>query len=330
MPMARFWTAAISAFCLASLVWLAGLKAQIGVATPSSRWVFEVTEKKRQLADATPSPRALVVAGSGALFGLDAAALSRAWGLPVLNLAVNAGLGLRYILWQAEQRARPGDAVLLPLEYALFVDDSEAPNGQIIDYALARDGDYWRSLPIWQKLRFAAGLTPDRWWQGLRRLPDAPMAAGTYGGHHIDGVGDQTGTAATDQQPIDQAAIALAPVWFYGRRGADSPGGWSALAEFAGWAKARGICLVMLPSPFLVKPDYATDPVERRFYETLPARISALGIPYIGRPSDFLYPESWFFNTEYHLLDWARARHTERIIALFGTSPFDICRKMGP
>jgi hypothetical protein len=323
--MQRFWRAAILGFVLPTAVWLAGLAAEIGVPTPSSRWVFEAYAKKTRIADATPAPRVLIVAGSSALFGLDSIALSQAWGRPVVNMAVNAGLGLPYILWQARQVARAGDMILLPLEYALFVDD-DRPNAQIVDYTLAHDAAYWHALSPWRKARFAAALAPDRWWQGLRHLDDPPITGGLYGGHHIDAAGDQTHTSPADRGPQEAAEVASSRVWDYGARGKTSRGGWPELAAFARWAQRAHVCLVAVPASFLSKPRYFDDPVERAFYDGLPARISGLGIPYLGRPFDFMYPAERFFNTDYHLQDWARHEHTQRILAIPGLSPGEVCK----
>jgi len=322
--MQRFWLAATLGFVLATIVWLAGLGAQLSVPTPTSRWVFEAYQKKTQIAAATPSPRVLIVAGSSALFGLDAVALSRAWDRPVVNMAVNAGLGLRYILWEARQISRPGDVVLLPLEYALLVDD-DRPNAQIVDYAIARDTAYWCSLSPWRKMLFAVALSPDRWWEGLRHPDDPPIADGLYGGHNIDASGDQTHTSPADRSPQEAAELASSRAWDYGLRAKNNRGGWSELAAFAKWARKSNVCLIAVPPSLLRQARYVDDPVERSFYTDLPARISALGIPYLGRPLDFMYPANWFFNTDYHLQDWARSAHTQRILDIKGLSPIALC-----
>jgi hypothetical protein len=322
--MRRFWLAAVLGFVLATIAWTAGLRAQIGVPTASSRWVFEVYDKKTRIAAATPSPRVLIVAGSGALFGLDSAALSAAWHRPVVNMAVNAGLGLRYILWRARQTARAGDVILLPLEYALFVDD-DRPNAQIVDYALARDTAYWHDLSSWRAAWFAAALAPDRWWRGLRRLDDPPITGGLYGGYHIDASGDQIHTAPSDRTPQEAAEVAASRVWDYGARARYATGGWPELAAFAEWARAARICLIAVPPALLTQSPYAGDPVERAFFDGLPARMRDLGIAYLGQPRDFMYPATWFFNTDYHLQDWARREHTTRILAIPGLSPDTLC-----
>jgi hypothetical protein len=40
-----------------------------------------------------------------------------------------------------------------------------------------------------------------------------------------------------------------------------------------------------------------------------------------------MYPADWFFNTDYHLQDWARREHTRRILAIPGLSPDSICTR---
>ncbi len=322
--MQRFWLATGLSFLLATVAWLAGLEMQIGVPTPMSRGVFEVYGKKTQIAAATPSPRILLAGGSGTLFGLDSSVLSAAWGLPVVNMAVNAGLGLRYILWQTSRTARAGDTILLPLEYALFVDD-DRPNAQIVDYAIARDTEYWHKLPFWRAVWFAAALGPDRWWRGLRHPDDRPVESGVFGGHHIGASGDQTHTAPADRTSRDAADVAASRVWDYGARDQHNQGGWAQIGDFARWARAAGVCLIAVPPALLAQPRYVDDPVERAFFDGLPARVRALGIPYFGQPRDFLYPPEWFFNTDYHLFDWARREHTQRILAIPGLSPRTIC-----
>jgi hypothetical protein len=326
--MAKYWCALALTFLSLSGLWALGLSAQLGAPTPTTRWVYEAFEKKTKIAKATASPRVLIVAGSSALFGLDSKALTQALGRPVINMAVNAGLGLRYILWRARRDARSGDTVLLPLEYALFVDD-DRPNAQIVDYAIARDDVYWTSLPLERKLLFAAAVSPERWWQGLRHFEDKPIAQGLYGAHNIDSFGDQMNTDPEDRDEREAEELASSKIWNYGERDITSQGGWRELTSFARWAHHSGVCLVAFPPSFLGRPIYAQAPVERRFYENLPDRVSRLGIPYFGNPFDFMYPAEWFFNTDYHLQGWARSAHTQRVLQTPGLSAAVYCMPQG-
>lgn len=346
--MKSFWFGvALAAFVLTG-IWLIGVERQITVATPSSRWVFDAYQHKIAAANKANGARVLVVAGSNAMFGIDSAQLEAYWRRPVINLAVNAGLGLPYILDVSRRVARAGDVILMPMEYALYLDDG-SPNAQIIDYAIARDSDYWRRLSLIERLNFAVGMTPERWLQGLRRLPDSAVVTGVYGAHHLDARGDQTHSSAADRSLADQDAVRDAKSWRYGARAAKEEGGWALLAAYeswrygamaakekggwallaayAKWAREHDVCVIAVPAVMLYDDKYDQDPQEAAFYAGVPDRIRSAGIAYVGSPRDFMYPPTWFFNTEHHLQDWARAQHTARLIALLKSDPLGYCPK---
>lgn len=81
---------------------------------------FDAVRFKIARARATPPPRILLVGGSNLAFGVDSAALARATGRPVVNLALSADLGRQFILRQAANEVRRGDLVVLSLEFTLF------------------------------------------------------------------------------------------------------------------------------------------------------------------------------------------------------------------
>lgn len=313
----KFWISFFTCLVTLSLVWIQGLTSQIGTATPTSRWVFDAYQLKLQAAAKITEPKVLVVAGSNAMFGIDSKQLSAYWQRPTINLAVNAGLGLDYILAQAQKAARRGDILILPLEYALYLDDGAA-NSQIIDYVIGRDPIYWNSLTQYQKTQFVLGMAPERWIQGLRQPIDSPVNSGTYGAHHLDSVGDQTFSGREHQQEHDRAAIAIAAspkkAWRYGERALQENGAWERLSQFSKWARENQLCLIAVPTALLFHDSYKNSTVERRFYESLPDQVSNLGIPYVGKPLDFMYPADHFFDTDHHLQDWARAIHTQHLI----------------
>lgn len=324
--MKKFLLALISSFFALSLLWVIGIKYQLGSATASSRWVYDAYQHKIHAAQEVKTPRVLIVAGSNAMFGIDSGMLENYWQKPVINLAVNAGLGLPYILDVSRRVARPGDTILMPMEYALYLDEGKA-NSQIIDYVMARDLDYWRSLSRITQLQYAAGLGADRWLHGLRHLPDGPVTSGTYGAHHLDAKGDQTHTSPAERSAGDIAAVKATKAWDYAHRAATEPGGWKLMENYAQWAKANSICLIAMPTVLLHHAKYDTDTEDLAFYTGLPERMNKLGIEYLGKPKDFMYPESWFFDTDHHLQDWAREKHTASLIALLQTRSQAACSR---
>ena len=87
---------------------------QLGKAQSNNQWINEAIAYKTQLAHALSSPKIVVVAGSGAMFGIDSGTLETAYGRPAVNLGVNAGISLPAILHNAIPAIGPGDLVLLP------------------------------------------------------------------------------------------------------------------------------------------------------------------------------------------------------------------------
>lgn len=322
--MKKFWSGLLLAGLALTATWLLGVRSQLGVPTQSSRWVFDAYQHKIAAANTARGSRVLVVAGSNAMFGIDSGQLESYWNTQVINLAVNAGLGLPYILAVSRRVARPGDVILMPMEYALYLDDGK-PNSQVIDYVIARDMDYWRSLSRFEQLRFAAGMASERWVHGLRRLPDEPVTSGTYGAHHLDTRGDQTHSGAADRSPADAAAVNAAKAWNYGAKAASESGGWKLMAEYAHWARASNICLVAVPTVLLHHAKYDTDTQDQAFYSELANRLRTVGISYVGQPKDFMYPPDWLFDTDHHLQDWARKQHTARLIKLLDRDPRSYC-----
>ncbi len=323
--MKKFWFGVLLAGFSLTISWLLGVRSQLGVSTPNSHWVFDAYQLKIAAANAIAGPRVLVVAGSNAMFGIDSKQLESFWNIPVVNLGVNAGLGLPYILAVSRRVARPGDVILMPLEYALYLDDGK-PSSQLINYVIGRDMDYWRSLSRFEQLRFSAGMSSERWVEGLRHLPDTPVT-GTYGAHHLDAKGDQTHSSATDLSPENIAAVKAAKPWSYGARAANESGGWALLTKYIHWAHANNICLIAVPTALLHHAKYDTDIQEQTFYSGLAHRLQGMGIPYAGQPKDFMYPIDWFFDTDYHLQDWARTRHTANLIKVLDDNPYNYCNQ---
>jgi len=66
----------------------------------------------------------VVVGGSGSLFGVRCQVIAAETGIPCVNLAVTAGIGIDLILAKAEAAIAPGDIVLMPLEYDFYTADA--------------------------------------------------------------------------------------------------------------------------------------------------------------------------------------------------------------
>ena len=107
MTPARNFLLAIPLGFLAALgLYMGAVFAQLGAPTALSYWCHEITLKKRAAAAEADSPKLVLLGGSATLFGVNAAELERTLGVPTINGATHAALGMAYILESGKRLLR--------------------------------------------------------------------------------------------------------------------------------------------------------------------------------------------------------------------------------
>ena len=89
---------------------------------PFSEEVGAVTNDKQQLLERQPSPRMILVGGSNLNFGIDSAEIERRTGYHPVNMGLNVGVGLAFMLRNVTPQLRRGDVVVVSPEYEHFGD----------------------------------------------------------------------------------------------------------------------------------------------------------------------------------------------------------------
>ena len=89
---------------------------------PFSTEVGAVTNDKQQLLEQQPSPRIILVGGSNLNFGINSAEIEKGTGYHPVNMGLNVGDGLAFMLKNVEPRLRQGDVVVISPEYEHFGD----------------------------------------------------------------------------------------------------------------------------------------------------------------------------------------------------------------
>lgn len=310
----HFLLATVLAAVVVLLGWSALLAGQLGQPVAMNQWVEQSYARKLALADALTGPRALIVAGSGALFGLDSAVLGEALGRPVINLGVNAGIQSQYLRHYAYQAIRPGDWVVLPLEYPLYHDRHRA-NLVFSSYWLSHPGIRSLELSPVQLARLFWFTSLGRVLEGYRGLPEGFHVEGLYGPHNFNERGDQVNSEAARQEIWMHEAVSGAAAHDYGAQASAWHANWDHWRAFRQVVEARGGCVLFIPPALLDRPQYHVGD-ELDYYRRLPDEARAEGLNFWGEPLAFMYPEAWFFDTDYHLNAEARQEHSRRVARL--------------
>jgi len=258
------------------------------------------------------------------MFGIDSGLLGRELGRPVINLGVNAGVLAPFIIEYARQALRPGDWVILPLEYPLYHDEKMI-NRQFIDFYTTHP------LPIseigWQRwLRLIWQLPLERVLEGYRGLPPGFSVAGLYGPQNLDQRGDQINSEAAHQTEAMGEAVRQSTPEQYGARALQGGASWARWRIFAQKIESIGGCAIFAPPAMLYRPSYRNDAIERNYYEMLSETARSNGLAYAGQPLDFMYDESAFFDTNFHLTAESRSKHTQRLATLLKPAIASRCK----
>ena len=288
--------------------WILLIVGQLGQAHPDNVWVKEAYQLKIAAAERKRGmEKVLVVGGSATMFGVDSEQLAADIGKPVVNLGVNAGIGTNEVPRLIDRVLERGDLVVMPLEYRLLLWDG-VPSYVTLSWAL----EHPAALSRWRLLTFMWGLWSlpvDRVFQGYQGFT-ASSSRGPYGAHNLTALGDQTNTAASLRTDAQLRALKALPPERYDVLYRKSSVG---LEEWSHWWlrwQARGVCLVVVPPPFMFVNDYNTAAFSA-FFDEIPGRVGDRGVSYLGHPEDGFFPVEAMFDTNYHLTAESRVEYTQ-------------------
>lgn len=322
--MGKFFIGTIVGTVVVSVCWIIFWAGQLGNPHPNNTWIEEAIDFKHLLADAQPSPRILVVAGSAAMFGVKSQYLENTYRRPTINLGVNAGISLPAILHRAESTIQAGDLVLLPLEYPLY-NKEEAVSSSLIHWANSHPETFLQ-LPPRRALEVFIKTSYTRILEGYRGIPSDFTVSGDYGVHNLDTYGDQLHTTIAQREPRHWSFLNSLPAEAYGEALSKGSYDWVRLQHFRDSVLARDACPVFVPPPLLFKDVYLESQVEADFYQTLPDKATQEGLYWLGHPLDTMYEAEAFFDTNFHLVDEARLEYTQQLVNWLGSQPFIDCK----
>lgn len=269
---------------------------------------FSASIDKHHLLSQSPSPKVVLVGGSNLAFSIDSARLQKEFGVPVVNMGLHANLGLRFMLDEVKSALNPSDIVVVVPEYQHFT--GSPLDGTPKELAAVAEA-YPRAFSLLntptQVANVAVGLLQ---LQGskfnlsrLRRSASPPIS---YSRSAFNTFGDEVGhrVLSTTYQ-AKQSFWTSAPVY--------EPGAAILINQFAAEASDRGV-RVLFVFPCIPITVYSKD---GDYIESIASSLSnELTIPIIGTPSMFAFPDSYFFDSAYHMTGEGSTVRTDRILSI--------------
>lgn len=281
----------------------------------SVAWQKGCFDVKDRVALEAEGQKILVLGGSNVLFGVSAQQMEEELGIPTINYAVHAGLR-DYIFEKTKRIAKPGDIVLMPLEYEYYTYSSRIafetrlPEDQ---YILAYDRPYFDTLPVLDRFNMlcqnGVDLGKNAYYTVFyEQTKDIPK--GTYKVSDLNRWGDQTVYLYPDRK--------FAAAWelvFPENFEATFPNyqGARDILEFSDWCKENNVTLIATFPSIGRKEKYDTEEYKRKF-ALITQFYEGNGIPVLGEPSDFFYGEDLLYDTGYHLDEEGKTRRTSQLV----------------
>ena len=283
---------------------------QVTPAVYEGNYVGVIQDKIERLQSIT-TPKLVLVGGSNLAFGVDSAAIVNTLHMPVVNLGVQAGLGIGFITNMAKTSIHPGDIFVLSFEYELY-DVDFAPNYALMWIAVENHAHLYKLFLNENPIPVILGYLS----YGAKKIlkldsPDVYIpgekATEVYSRNVFNLYGDviydkpdniMHFPELAQMPPLDFSAINIDPVKI------------EIINAFISYAEERG-ARVFISFPSLMDRYILDISLAGAFEHSLRETIRA---EFISSIQDYIMPEEYFFNTKYHLNSKGVEVRTERLI----------------
>ncbi len=296
-------------FCLAT-IYSIGAPSNFAVATN------ELYNIKSEIAEQIEGQKLAIVSGSNSQQGISCELISDITQQSCFNGGSVIPLGTDYLLKRAQHWLKPGDMVLLPLEYSLYQDNGQ-PRQELIEYILNYDHPYFFSVGPVTQLQLFSGLSlatlMDRVMaKAQHQVPTAQSSELVAVRNSLNRYGDNIDNQQEQMSPqLLEAVENLTPLKLNGHQ--HSTRGMQAIQDFIQWCDQNQI-QVIASWPNTVWFEEYSEPPQQEFFRNIKNFYRQNDIAIVGEPEDFMYDTSMFYDSIYHLHDKGVEVRTKQLI----------------
>lgn len=249
-------------------------------------------------------PKIIFAGGSNLAFGLNSKEIEDKFGLPVINMSLEAGLGLDFILNELREITNAGDIVFLAIEYYMDEEGNYDLKKSVRNF-YPESGKYFKSNYLKEANNY---LTETEGY--LKHLFDKRIKYqrgidSFYARRFFNKYGDLT------------SHLKLKNFKTLGSRKIFQYKNWDGIEElnkFYEYSKDNHFSVFFQYTPYAESEYRKNYSVIKKLQNDLN---NNLKMEILNKPSDFAYNDSLFFNTIYHLNKYGREERTEKLIDIF-------------
>lgn len=278
----------------------------IAILLPDTKYkktnLYALKQKHLQLA-LINKPKIIVVGGSNCAFGIDSKMLADSTNKPVYNMAIHGGLGLRYILEDVKYFAKKGDIIIVSPEYPQFSSNFYGADELLVMvFDVLPNTKNRLNLEHWFKLldRFPYYIGNKWYYLYQYFFPSKENIKPYYAVNSFDNSGDEV-----KHLGLKNVSFGLNPYLQKPHKNVAK-----AIASFSKDMDNKGIKVYLTFAPFQ-KSSYLVDTSNVDSTQEL---LKEYSIEVISKVKDYVFEDSLFFNTAYHLNQEGRKIRTERLL----------------
>lgn len=280
-------------------------------------WVYETFVVKKYLAQIQaekPSPHLIVVSGSNALFGYNNTILENELGLPIINMAAHASLSIDYLLWRTLPYIQKNDIVLMPLEWDYYVQEKTSWLHDNITYW---DKSYIKSLPLLKQIQWVGQDDLKVAYHSLFKVKKIPDSATILENWRMQKPSDRTNYDYLYMRPdgsfIPKPESAL-PIKSHKYLEMPTQKQLETIKKYKEMIEKKG-AYVIFTYPVMMKSAKfdMSQPSTKQLLKSIQEELKKYGIEQIGDIHDFIYEQSDFLDTYYHLKESTSRIHSHKL-----------------
>ena len=276
---------------------------------PDPTQYYQSSVHKVELLQNTPAPRIILFGGSNVAYGIDSSLIQEKTGLPVINMALTAGLGVIPI-GEIEDYLQSSDIVILSLEYGIITDEqftNGIPSGlaKWLEYSPQRAKYLYR--PVVELPKIYLIMLQNQVNRQVNIFIHGGIDRGIYSSNHLDPHGDVIGHL--DKPNVDPST--LRSTRYNVTPHLEYP--YVFLEDFNQYAQSIG-AHVFFEMPASRQSNCNATGIEdiKIFYDIF---LEKTTIPILTPIDKLCFPDKYFCDAVYHLDATGRQIRTERLIS---------------